>query len=1109
MITNGIRNYIIYIFNNVIVRYFYKIYFLLIIFSLSGNIYSQSFNTKDTTPSIISIQNPWEDPLVCGINREQSRSYLYSYNTIMDARVGQREHSRLLNLSGFWDFNFAINPELAPIDFYKSRVNGWDKIEVPSNWELKGYDKPIYKNTSYPFRPVNPPYVPKDYNGVGSYQRTFILPDDWKGLNVTLRFGAVSSAFIVWLNGKAVGYSEDSFLSSEFDVTQYLETGENLISVQVLRWSDGSYLEDQDHWRLSGIQREVLLIGEPKLKIADFHWQSKLDKNYEDALLSIRVRIENSDTNYNKNSFVKAYLFDNNGNEILKQPLSISVESVINENYPRLDNVKFGMLEAKIKNPFKWSDEFPNLYKLVLTIEDSLGNIIEAKSCSIGFRSIEFSKSDGKLLINGKTTYLYGINRHDHDPIKGKALSREDIRNDLITLKQYNFNCIRTSHYPNNPYFYELCDELGFFVVDEANLETHGLGGKLSNDPMWTHAFMERSSRMVLRDKNYPCIIMWSLGNESGRGPNHAAMSEWIHDYDITRPIVYEPAQGNHRVDGYITPSDSNYVKQHSKRVQNPTDQNYVDVVSRFYPDVLTAGLLSNQNADNRPIFFIEYAHSMGNSTGNLKEFWDEFRSLPKVIGGCIWDFKDQGLLKTDSLGNNYFAYGGDFGEKYHDGNFCINGIIASDGRPKPAIYECKRVFQPIDAELIDINKVKIFNRHAHKNLSEFGIKISILEDGYLISEKNIDPINLEPGKKVELDFSDYLPELKRQCEYFLNFKFITNKKQSWADSGFVVAENQFLISDPVQFTNEIIPDAQIIVQENEYRVNVLGNNFSISFNKSDGFLTSFIWKEREQIYSPLVPSFKRPRTDNDSRGWKPHIKLKEWYEAEPKLIGLIKSEQKNGVIEVECNYKLINDNTRLKIIYQVNANGILKVNYQLDADSSLPNIPKIGMKCRIPKDYQLVNWYGRGMQENYIDRRTSADVGIYQVDINDFIEPYVKPQENGNRTDVRWMRFSNNEDEGILIMSDSLLSISAWPYNEENLMNARHTNELINSDSITLNIDLIQMGVGGNDSWSDNSQPMSKYQIKSGSYKYNFYFIPSNIKKNLIGDFVRLNKFK
>jgi len=1054
---------------------------------------------------------PWEDPLVCGINRLPARATAYSFSDIVDALTCNRERSkRFLLLNGLWDFYFATRPSDVPQDFYKSKVQGWTKIEVPSNWELKGYDIPIYKSAVYPFRPVNPPYVPHDYNGTGCYQRTFTIPVEWKGMNITLHFGGVSSAFKVWVNGKFVGYGEDSFLPSEFNITPYLVDGENILSVWVIRWSDGSYLEDQDHWRLSGIQREVMLLAEPRLHIADFHWQARLDKDYRDATLSIRLRLENLTGKIITGYIVKAMLFDKNNRSVFEKPLQRSAESIINEIYPRLDNVKFGLFETVVKNPDKWSDEVPNLYTLVLSLEDSAGNILEAKSCKVGFRSVEFSETDSKLLINGKVTYLYGINRHDHHPIKGKALSREDILQDILTIKRFNFNCIRTSHYPNDPYLYDLCDQFGILVIDEANLETHGLGGKLSNDPLWTHAFMERSIRMVMRDKNHPCIIFWSLGNEAGRGPNHAAMAEWIHDFDITRFVHYEPAQGNHRVEGYIDPSHPDYPKDHAHRIQIPVDPYYVDMVSRMYPAIYTPALIVNQPGDHRPVFFCEYAHSMGNSTGNLKEFWDIFRSMPRIIGGCIWDFKDQGLLKKDTIGNTFYAYGGDFGEKYHDGNFCINGIVASDGRPKPAIYECKRIFQPVECELTDTSRVlvRIKNRHSVRALSAYNVVLSITKDGTETRQINLPPLPVQAGADTIISLAAYLPPLKNHCEYIATLRFLLPENENWAEKGFVVASNQLFLTGLSDYRQSGSLYSHTSIKETVDRIVIKGKDFAVTFDKSNGALISYLWKGEEIIKGCLLPHFSRPLTDNDRKGWKPHEKMKEWYHHVLHLENISASLTNSGKAHIKCTWSLIDRKAIVETEYKINGNGVIKIDYFLKTLSELPDIPKIGMQCAINRQYDMITWYGRGPHENYTDRCQGADVAIYSLPVNDFMEPYVMPQENGNRTGIRWMFLSDERNKGLMIVADSLLSMSAWTYTEESINNAMHTNKLTDAGFNTLNIDMMQMGVGGNDSWSDVAAPLEKYRITAKDYHYCFYLAPFNGKIEALSLAAKKTKF-
>ncbi|MEQ8548154.1 MAG: glycoside hydrolase family 2 TIM barrel-domain containing protein [Cyclobacteriaceae bacterium] len=1075
------------------------IIFLLTTVSITAPVSSQTVTGEPSgIPRIPGIyeSNPWEEPMVTSINRDQARATAYSYATVEEALKNDRDQSgRYLSLNGVWDFQFAKNMDEAPLDFYMTNVSGWDKIEVPSNWEMKGYDIPIYASAVYPFRPINPPLVPTDYNGVGSYQKTFELPPNWKNDNITLHFGGVSSAFKVWVNGKFLGYGEDSCLPSEFNVTAYLQPGKNRVSVQALRWSDGSYLEDQDHWRMSGIQREVMLLAEPKLRIADFHYQAKLDKDYNNAVFSLRPRLDNFTGDTVKNDILfKAQLFDHSGVPVFNNSLAIGAGDIVNESYPRLDNVKFGLLEDTVFAPKKWSDETPYLYTLVVSLEDSVGNVLEAKSCKVGFRSIEFDPENSKLLINGKVTYVYGINRHDHHAVKGKALSREDLEEDVKQIKQFNFNLIRTSHYPNDPYFYDLCDKYGIMVMDEANLETHGLGGKLSNDPQWTHAHMERATRMVMRDKNHPSIVFWSLGNEAGRGPNHAAMAEWIHDFDITRPVHYEPAQGNHRSEGYIPPGHPDYPKDHSHRIQVPTDQPYVDMVSRFYPGLFTVDLLANQAGDNRPIIFVEYAHSMGNSTGNMKEFWDEFRTTKRIIGGCIWDFKDQGILKKDSLGNEFFAYGGDFGEERHHGNFCLNGIVASDGRPKAAMYECKRVYQLIEVSYKGNGQLQIENRHAHLNTNNYRAMIKCLKDGKVINETILPGIEISAGDTLRYDISKYLPKVKSGSEYLINIEWTLKNPTDWAPKGHLIASNQMALSG--------IPNAALIDLKNAdplksetlgsfYKVS--GSGFSIGFNTENGALSSYLKNGKEKILSPLVPHFTRPLTDNDKKGWKPQRTLKPWFEANPKLVGFSQSESEKGV-SVKSSYSLIEGSAKLSINYFINLKGVIKVDYSLQASDTLPNIPRVGISMGVPNDYAHATWYGRGPLENYVDRRYGFDAGIYSANIDEINEPYPMPQERGNLTDVRWMLLSNEDKtKGMFLVADSLVSMSTWRYTEANINEAKHIYDLVSPGYLTLNIDLTQMGVGGNDSWSEVAAPLAQYQIPAGNYSYTFYMIPKD----------------
>lgn len=1047
---------------------------------------------------VIFNREPFEDPLVSGINRDPSRATAYSFQDPEAALAGAREQSgRFLSLNGEWDFNFAWKPSDAPIGFFKSKVQGWAKIPVPSNWEMQGYDKPIYKSAVYPFRPVNPPHVPRDYNGVGCYQRSFNTPDAWKDMNITLHFGGVSAAYKVWLNGKFLGYAEDSFLPSEFNITPYLNDGENILSVYVIRWSDGSFLEDQDQWRLSGIHREVYLMAEPKFRIADFFCQTILDTAYRDAILRIRPRLENLSGSPLKGYMLTAALYDAEQKPVLEKPLSRSADDIINEIHPRLDRVKFGLLEATIRNPQKWSPEQPYLYTLLLTLSDSSGRPTDIKSVRIGFRSVEFRKEDSKLLINGKLTYLYGVNRPDHHPTKGKALSRQDILQDIRTIKQFNFNCVRLSHYPSDPYLLDLCDQYGILVIDEANLETHGLGGKLSHDPMWTGAYLDRISRMAMRDKNHPSIIFWSLGNEAGSGPNHAAMAAWIKDFDITRPLHYEPAMGSPREQGYIDPSDPRYLKanDHSHRLQNPIDQYYVDVISRMYPALYTAPLLAGQtNGDARPIFFCEYAHAMGNSGGNLKEFWDQWRSMPRVIGGCIWEFKDQGLLKKDEHGVAFYAYGGDFGEQYFD-NFTIKGLVASDGRPKAAMYECKRIFQPVHCEWADAAEglVKIVNRSQVLNVNAYDVQVKLLSDGRIVKVVNPVLIDIPPGGEKVLSVLELFPKMHGSAELHVSFHFLLKTDQAWVSKGFELASDQLPLKNTSTSTSLPAAKGTLDVKEMNGKLVVRGKDFRVTFDTASAHgLVSYTRKGTEYITGALMPHFTRPLTDNDRRGWKAHRKLRQWYDAELVSRSVTFRQDHSGEVCVAMRYGLINDSAHVSVIYTLRGDGALKVDYALDVMTGLPDIPKVGMQGKINRDFTAIRYFGRGPFENYIDRRYAQDVGQFEADLKDLMEPYVVPQENGNRTDVRWMYLGSKvSGNGLLVVADSLLSMSAWPYSEAAISAAKHTNKLKDEDFITLNIDLLQMGVGGNDSWSDVAAPLEEYRIPARPYRYAFWLVP------------------
>jgi len=626
------------------------------------------------------------------------------------------------------------------------------------------------------------------------------------------------------------------------------------------------------------------------------------------------------------------------------------------------------------------------------------------------------------------------------------------------------------------------------------------LGGKLMNDPVWLAAHMERVTRMLERDKNHPSIVIWSLGNESGRGPTTAAMAAWIHDFDITRPVHYEPGMGSHQLPGYIDPSDPRYPKSndHSHRLQNSKDQYYVDMVSRFYPGIFTPELLLNQqNGDKRPILFVEYSHSMGNSTGNIKDFWDIFRAHPRLIGGFIWDYKDQALIRKDSLYGEVLAYGGDFGEKIHNGAFSLNGIVDAWNRPKAAMWENKRIYQAAEVTLLDASNagVRIKNRSSLLNLNRYQATLLIRENGEIIREVSLPAIDVAAGDSVELSLLRHIP-IKRNNgkDYQLDLQFRLKQEEAWAPKGFLVSSSQLRWQEVNGwYLTELDKPKRIDLQEQDSVYLVVGKDFTATFNKKSGALTQMRYKNEEIVNQALLPNFTRPATDNERRGWKPHVKLKYWYNAV--ALQHTAAQKSADSITVESNYSLPGDSAQVSIQYTVHSDGIITVNYNLQTNNALPNIPKVGMQLGVNPTFEQIQYYGLGDMENYPDRAYGFDLGVYSSTLDDFMQPYLYPQENGNRMEVRWFRLQNKK-YGLLVEGKQPLQMGAWPFSQKQISQTKHWYKLKKENSITLNIDLLQMGVGGNDTWTDVSQPLEKYQIPAKDYEYSFRLKPFEVGK-------------
>lgn len=1020
----------------------------------------------------------WEDPKINGLNRLPMRSFSYPFADEAAAISAEKNSTpRIKSLNGKWSFNFSPTPEGAPANFFSPDYNAsqWNSIEVPSNWELKGYGTAIYTNVPYPFK-VNPPYISHHDNPTGCYITNFDIPTDWKNKNVILHFGAVSSAMYVWVNGQEVGYSEDSFLPSEFDITPYLKPGKNKLAVKVLRWSDGSYLEDQDHWRLSGIQREVYLEAVPKTYISDFFVKADLDKEYRDGKIRVIAKTSGIDPASAKGWKLRIQLYDENKQPLFEKALVKNVaENLEHEKGYGFNQMLFPdiHIEGEVKNPKKWSSEYPNLYTFTIALEDSTGVTYEVRSCKVGFRKIETGPFG--LKINGQPLLIQGANRHEFDQYNGKVLSEESMIQDIKLLKQFNFNAVRNSHYPNDIRWYQLCDQYGIYLMDEANIETHALGSYFSQHQQWTQAYLERASRMVERDKNFPSIIFWSLGNEAGSGPNHAAMSGWMKAYDPSRPIHYEGAQRNW-----------------NSKEKETYDPFYVDMYSRMY-NPLEQMIELAENGDSRPVMYCEYAHSMGNSSGNLVKFWEAFRKYPRFIGGYVWDWVDQGLKMKTEDGKEYYGVGGDHGEPIHDGHFCLNGIVMPDRSLKSATWEFKKVMQNIRTEAMDLTngKIKVNNTYSFTPLNEFDINWQLMENGIAIQKGKIAPLNTPPMGSSDLVIPFKTPKPKAGAEYFLRVHFSLNRNKSWADKGHEVAWDEykipFTIPTVVPAVDKNMKPLQLTDTNNEIVIN--GKGFSFAFDKKTGLLNSWKTDGKELLRSPLRPNFWRALTANDSLCGTSK-RLGVWKEVPDNIAIKDFKVQKlsESLMEVSVRMQLADTVGNLTTFYTIDGNGILKVLNQLTIAENSPEPMRVGMRVDISDKYNNISWYGRGPHENYEDKKTSAPIGLYASSVQDNHFPYPLPQESGNKTEVRWFKLSDTKGKGIKISGDKPLSINALPYSQENLQSAHHTYDLKPIDYINLNIDYKQMGVGGDNSWSPNGEPHKEFMLRDKYYEYSFY---------------------
>ncbi|NOZ57711.1 MAG: DUF4981 domain-containing protein [Calditrichaeota bacterium] len=1027
-------------------------------------------------PAAAQVDAPdWENPEIFGINKEPPHATLMPYATLEEALRAEREASPFYeSLNGKWKFHWVRTPEERPVDFYKPDfdVSSWDEIPVPSNWQMLGYGKPIYTNVRYPF-PKNPPYIDHSYNPVGSYRREFTVPSEWAGRQVFIHFDGVESAFYIWINGQKVGYSQDSRTPAEFNITRYLRPGTNLLAVEVYRWSDGSYLEDQDFWRLSGIFRNVYLFAAPTVHIRDFELVPDLDEQYRDATLHVTARIKNYGEEPAENVRVEVSLYDPDGQMLGKGPLLSNGTALI---APGGESVL--PMKALVKNPTKWTAETPNLYTAVFHLLDGNGNTLEYLSARIGFRKVEVK--NGRLLVNGKPIYIKGVNRHEHDPDTGHYVTVESMVRDIKLMKQFNINTVRTSHYPNDPHWYDLCDEYGIYLFDEANIESHGMGYNphetLANRPEWEAAHFDRMRRMVERDKNHPSVIIWSMGNEAGDGTTFEAMSDWVHHRDPSRPVHYERAQ----------------LRQH------------VDIVSWMYPS-LRRLIHYAETHDDRPLVMCEYAHAMGNAVGNLREYWEVIKAYPVLQGGNIWDWVDQGLRKKDEKGREFWAYGGDYGDEPNDGNFCINGLVLPDRQVTPKLWEVKKVYQNVDFEPVDVfyGKIRLRNGYFFTNLEDFVVNWQLLEDGKAIQRGSFDAPNTPPGESAVVTVPFKKPELQPGAEYQLRVGLSLRHAAPWAEAGHEVAWEEFRIpyavAAPPVVAADSLPSLDLIEDEGTIRLTTPG--FKVVFDKKSGRIVSLaygaktvIGPEEEGIVGPELDVFRAP-TDNNMKRLAP-----DWYQ-----VGLndlsreVQDVQAQRIspqvveVEISVHYAGKKDaGFNHRAVYTVYGNGWIHVANRIEPVGQLPVLPKLGVRMTVASPYENMVWYGRGPFESYPDRKTGAAISLWRSTVSQQVVPYVRPQETGNHEDVRWLALTDEGGSGLLIVGDEPLSVSALHYTANDLDKATHINELTPRKNVIVCLDARVLGLGNG---SCGPGVLDRYLLKPNPVSFGFTLRPYDPK--------------
>ena len=1012
--------------------------------------------------------NEWQDAGVNAVNRMPMHAAYFAYESPEAAQAGDKTLSeRFVTLNGNWKFNWVRNADQRPTDFFHVGFNdkGWNNMPVPGLWELNGYGDALYLNIGYAWRgwfENDPPHVPIEQNHVGSYRRTIDIPAAWAGKQVVAHFGSVTSNIYLWVNGRYVGYSEDSKLEAEFDLTPYVKPGKNLIAFQVFRWCDGTYLEDQDFFRLSGVGRDCYLYARDKRQITDIQVHAAPSADYTSGTVSVKTFFPKQA----RGCSVELALTDAEGRSVASQQLRVTKEV----EQCSLDAGKVAL----------WSAEEPVLYNLTATLKSAAGEVIEVIPLRIGFRDVKIE--GGQLLVNGKPVLIKGANRHEMDPDYGYYVSEERMLQDIRIMKENNINAVRTCHYPDDARWYSLCDEYGIYVVAEANIESHGMGygeKTLARNPLYAKAHLERNERNVIRSINHPSVIIWSLGNEAGDGPNFSACYDWIRQYDPTRPI------------------------HHERAVYSPDSRN-TDIICPMYWSYDQCEKYLAKNPD-KPLIQCEYAHAMGNSMGGFKEYWDLIRREPKYQGGFIWDFVDQSLHKKGRGGVMIYGYGGDWNPyDPSDFNFCDNGLIGPDRIPNPHMEEVRYYYQSIwttwAADKAK-NVVEVLNENFFRNLANYDLHWEVLCDGIPVCRGVVDGLKAAPQQTAQIALPYAPATLPAQGELLLDVAYKLKTAEGILPAGHTAARAQLPIREYV-FTAPAAKSAPegetLAVADNHVdHLIVSGNGLRLDFSRKTGLITRYEARGLSLLAegSTLRPNFWRAPTDNDM-GADLQNKLAVWKQPEMKLKTLTHSEA-DGVVTVKADYEMPQVQATLEIEYAVDNTGALTIAQSLHATpgAEVPDMFRFGMRLEMPAGFEHLQYYGRGPGENYADRKSSAFVGLYRQSVDEQFYPYIRPQETGTKSDLRWWHLSDIGGRGLTVTSDAPFSASALHYSQESLdegpvKRQGHSPEVEKQESVSVCLDKVQYGLACINSWG--ALPLPEYRIPYADYTFRVKIAPA-----------------